>query len=205
MSDRFDEWVDHPALGDEERERLRRVHDLLLGVRPPPDAPDLEPPRVEADVVPLRRPRPLLLLAAALAVAFAGGAGWLAARDGEETAAPPPTTAATTSAATTAEPPGRGVRMRGVGEAAGAVASVELLPRSRDGDYPVRLTVSGLPAGETFEMWVVDDDGELDTRCGSFRTVRGVTETTLSVDYRMRTRDRWVIVRPGSTEPLLTT
>lgn len=211
MSDRFGDWVDHPALGAEERERLRRVHDLLLEVGPPPEPPmAAAPPEPGADVALLRRRRrPLLLLAATIALAAAGGSGYLLGRGEGERAATPTTPATTTvtTATATVTPPRQGplVAMHGVGAAEGASATVEILPRAQSGDYPVQLRVEGLPANETFEMWVVDDDGELDARCGSFRTTAGVTETVLTAPYEMRTRDDWVIVRPGSTEPLLRT
>ncbi|HWG55541.1 MAG TPA: hypothetical protein VNT58_03365 [Gaiellaceae bacterium] len=212
MSDRFEDLVDDPRLGAEERERLRRMHDLLLAVGPPPEAPaHLEPP-VEADVVALRpRRRPLLLLAATVALAAAAGGGYLAGRDApNEAAAPPATTVAppaTTAPTTTTPPPARVplVAMRGVGAAAAASATVEILPRADSGDYPVRLRVKGLPANETFEMWVVDDDGELDTLCGTFRTTGAITDAVITAPYEMRTRDEWVVVRPGTTEPLLRT
>jgi hypothetical protein len=53
-------------------------------------------------------------------------------------------------------------------------------------------------------MWIVED-GELDDLCGSFTTGYGPTDVTIAVPYEMRARDDWVIVRPGSTEPLLRT
>jgi hypothetical protein len=211
MSDRFDELVDHPALTPEERARLRRVHDLLLDVGPPPEpSPHLRPPG-EGRVIPLsRRNRPLMLLAAALAVAAVGGAGYvLGDRTGAEEAATTVTATEATTVATTLttapEPPqGPLVAMTGVGAAEGASATVEILPRASSGDYPIRLEVRGLPERETFELWVVDD-GELEQLCGSFTTDYGVTEATITVPYEMRTRDEWVVVRPGTTEPLLRT
>jgi hypothetical protein len=220
MSDRFDELVDDPRLGNEERERLRRVHDLLVTVGPPPEASaHLQPPSV-GTVVPLRRrSRPFLLIAAALAVAAAGGAGYAIGRGGSEEAAPAVTTApppATTQPPVTTPPPattqtqppppprGTVVPMTGVGSASGALATVELLPRASSGDYPVRLRVEGLAANEVYELWVIDD-GELEQLCGRFRTTRGITDTILTVPYEMRTRDDWVVVRPGTAEPLLRT
>ncbi|HWH05670.1 MAG TPA: hypothetical protein VNT23_04450 [Gaiellaceae bacterium] len=203
MSDRFEELVDHPALGDEERARLRRVHELLLDVGPPADVRDAPgPPAVGAGTRALRpRRRPLLALAAALALVAAAGGGYVLGRGGSEEAAPP----TATTVAQTDYPPTRraSARPRGTGAAEGASASVELLPRASSGDYPVRLRVEGLPAG-TYELWVVDD-GELEQLCGTFRTVPGVTDTVLTVPYQMRSRDDWVVVRPGTTEPLLTT
>jgi hypothetical protein len=217
VSDRFDELVDHPSLTTEERARLRRVHDLLLEVGPPPEAPPhLSPPPGEAQVIPLRRrSRGVALLAAALGAAAVGGAGYLLGdRSGAEEAAQTVTVARTATQATTVietvttapeQPSGPVVRMAGVGAASGASATVELLPRAESGDYPVRIRAEGLPERTTFEMWLVDDDGEFDKLCGSFTSGYGETDETITVPYEMRTRDDWVIVRPGTTEPVLTT
>jgi hypothetical protein len=212
MSDRFDELVDHPSLSPEERARLRRVHDLLLEVGPPPEVPQHLRPPGEGRVIPFpRRNRGLMLIAAALALAAAGGAGYLL---GDRTASEEAARTITATEATTVvetvtsapeSPSGPRVSLTGVGEAAGASGTVEILPRAPSGDYPVRLRLSGLPERETFEMWIVDDDGELDKLCGSFASGYHGTDVTIPVPYEMRTRDDWVIVRPGSTEPLLRT
>jgi len=112
MTDRFDELVgevDDPR----ERERLRRVHELLLAAEPPPDiavGPSLVFPKHKAD---RRRVRPLALLAAALAVA-SFGAGWLVG--GREPA------------------PERVVTMDGVGTERDATASIRLLPQDEAGN-----------------------------------------------------------------------
>ena len=68
MSDRFDELVgeiDDPR----ERERLRRVHELLLSVDAPPEPSPVARPEVPAVTPSRRRSRTLALLAAALAAA----------------------------------------------------------------------------------------------------------------------------------------
>ncbi len=217
MSDRFDELVDHPSLTAEERTRLRRVHDLLLEVGPPPEAPPHLSPPAEAEVIPMRRrSRAVALLAAALGAAALGGAGYvLGNRSATEEAAQTVTAEQTVTAtqATTVretvtaapeQPSGPVVRMAGVGAAEGAWATVELLPRAESGEYPVRIHAEGLPERTTFELWVVDY-GELEELCGSFTSGYDETDVTLVVPYEMRTRDDWVVVRPGTTEPLLTT
>jgi hypothetical protein len=115
-----------------------------------------------------------------------------------------PTTVVETVTTAAEQPGGPLVSMTGVGAARGATATVEILPRARSGDYPIRLRARGLPDRETFELWVVDD-GELKELCGSFTTGYDTTDATITVPYEMRTRDDWVVVRPGTTEPLLQT
>ena len=81
MKPDFDELVG-TDLGPEERERLRRAHDLLIAAGPPPELPPAladptGPPK--ADVIPFwnrRRNAVIAVLAAALA-ALAFGIGYL--------------------------------------------------------------------------------------------------------------------------------
>lgn len=181
MSDRFDELVGD--VGDrEERERLRRVHELLLSVEPPPG--------VVAPPVPLQRRRPqrLALLAAALA-ALAFGAGYLLGGAGDTDAV-------------------RVIPMAGVGEARGASASIELLPEDTAGNWPMNVVIRGLEPSRNrsdwYELWLTRD-GRLVSSCGRFVLRRGRTEVTLTVPYPLRSYDGWVVTRRGSSQPLLTT
>ena len=182
MSDRFDELVggvDDPR----ERERLRRVHELLLSVERPPA---LVPPlRLE------RRRAPVALLAAAVAlVAAAFGGGFALGDRGSE-----------------AEPV-RTIAMTGVGEARGASATIVLLPADGAGNLPMRVRVRGLePARGRFdfyELWLTKDGKPLGS-CGRFKVHAGLTEVTLSVPYGLRGYDGWVVTRRDSDRVLLTT
>ncbi|MEP7334479.1 MAG: hypothetical protein ABI717_01745, partial [Actinomycetota bacterium] len=68
----FDELIGD--LPPDERERLRRVHELLVAAGPPPELPQLlSSPPVRA----LRRRRAAALLVAAALALAAFGAGWL--------------------------------------------------------------------------------------------------------------------------------
>lgn len=182
MSDRFDELVGEVA-DHEERDRLRRVHELLVSVDPPAD--------VIAAPIPLRprRPRRLALLAAALAGLALFGAGYLVGEAGEPDAL-------------------RVIEMTGVGQARGASAEIELLPEDAAGNWPMNVVLRGLEPSrdrsDWYELWLTRG-GKLAAPCGRFIVQAGRNEVTLSVPYRLRRYDGWVVTRRGSNEPLLTT
>ena len=187
MSDRFDELVgevDDPR----ERERLRRVHDLLLSVDAPPErspTPGDAAPPSPASLLPRRRGRALILLAAALAAA-SFGAGWLAGARGGDT------------------DPELVIAMSGPG----ATGSIELLPQDASGNWPMNVLVRGLDASrdrsDYYELWLTKRGKPVEL-CGRFTVHPGVTTVTLSVPYGLRNYDGWVVTRAGSDEILLTT
>jgi hypothetical protein len=197
VSDRFDELlggVEDPG----ERERLRRVHELLLAVDPPPDVSPAAASSASGPELVLqehklsRRRRPLLLaaaLAALLAVA-AFGAGFLAGdRAGE------PETV-------------RVIPMSGVGPERDAAAEIELLEEDAAGNWPMRVVLRGLEPSrdrdDWYELWLTSD-GELTGSCGRFMVNPGETAVTLTVPYGLRAYDGWVVTRRGSSEVLLST
>ena len=191
MTDRFDELVgeiEDPV----ERDRLRRVHDLLLSVDPPPEVPPAVrslPAAAPVRELPRRRRAALALIAAALAAA-SFGAGWLAsARTGDEDAV-------------------RVIPMSGTARAAGATASIELLPDDESGNWPMNLRISGLTPSrdrsDWYELWLTKDGKPVDP-CGRFTVHAGVTTVVLSVPYGLRQYDGWIVTRHDSDVPLLTT
>jgi hypothetical protein len=167
-----------------ERARLERVHDLLVAAGPPP-----EPVGAPVELRPARRRGPLLALAAALAVtAFALGAALVEGSGGRnvdftET-------------------------MTGTAAAADATASLAVFDLDDAGNWPMELTVSGLPAaasGRPFELWLTRG-GELAALCGGFFTdAGGRASVPMNAPYRFDEFDGWVIVEEGSERPLLTT
>ncbi len=193
MSDRFDETIGGTeGIDPAELARLRHVHELLLEVGPPPELPvDLAEPPTPAEVVrlvPRRRRGALALLAAALALALFG-AGYLVG--GRNNAVAPVAT----------------IPLAGVGDGAGAFASIELLPEDASGNWPMNLRIRGLEPSvgrtDSYELWLARD-GRLTRLCGVFTVHTGVTEVQLSVPYRLRGLD-WVVTRSGSKQPLLAT
>jgi hypothetical protein len=188
VSDRFDDLVGGIA-DPEERERLRRVHELLLSVEAPPELP--APAEAPVVVLPQRRRYAAALIAAALAAALFG-AGYLTGGRSDDVVAE------------------RVIPMAGVNDGRGASASIELLPQDAEenGNWPMWVRVRGLEPSEDradyYELWLTRD-GKLVDSCGRFTVHAGLTTVRLSVPYALRRYDGWVVTRRGSDEPLLTT
>lgn len=183
MTPDFDELVGSD-LDPQERARLERVHDLLIAAGPPP-----EPLEAPVALQPARRRGALMALAAALAVAaFALGAALV---DGSG---------------------GRSLdfteTMAGTPAAAEATATLAVFDLDAAGNWPMELTVAGLPpakGGRPFELWLTRE-GELKALCGGFFTDGdGWATVPMNAPYRFDEFDGWVIVEQGSETPLLTT
>ncbi len=172
----FDELVG-TDLSPAERERLRRVHDLLVAAGPPPEMPQLlaSPP---LRALPRRRVA-ALLLAAALALGAFGG-GWLLGAKNDEFDVR------------------RAVPMRATANAPNASALFELGYPDDDGNWPMLVTVRGLkplPDGGYYEL-LLTKDGRPVAVCGSFKVKsQGATTVRLGASYELSDFDGWV-VRP---------
>ena len=177
-------------LGPDERARLERVHELLIAAGPPPELPPhlaTAPAEPKAAVIPIRRGRWRTAgLAAAAALLIAFGAGWLfgdrhASVDVQAT-----------------------VAMTG---ANGAHASLAVLRVDAAGNWPMKMTVTGLPAlshGRTYTLWLTKK-GKLEALCGTFTVGKGTTTVRLNAPYRLREYTGWVVVVSGTQRPLLRT
>ena len=187
MSDRgpsFDDLVG-TDLEAAERDRLLRVHVLLVEAGPPPELSSPAPVVLH----PRRRRGALLAIAAALSLAvFAVG---VVVGDRSD---------------------GRGVdfvvAMSGTAAAADARASLTVFEIDEAGNWPMEMTVQRLaPAagGRPYELWLTKD-GKLAALCGSFLTEPdGSAEVPMNAPYKLKEFDAWVVVEEGSTTPLLTT
>jgi Anti-sigma-K factor rskA len=179
------------GLDPAEYERLRLVHELLLEAGPPPElAPSLAAPPAAWPTGRLiafpRRRRATLLLIAAATVLAVFGAGWLGGA---------------TSKTAQIE---RTITMSGP---AGAHATLQLLHADNAGNWPMTINISGLaalPAGQTYALWLTKN-GKLDVPCGTFTVGAGTTTVNLNAPYHLTEYDGWVVVRNGSTTPMLTT
>lgn len=189
----FDDLVGGDVEGGE-RERLRRVHELLLDAGPPPELP----PHLESGPTlgmtlgrSRRSPRSrVALLAAAiclLAVAFV--LGYLAGNRGGGIAH-----------ATT-------LRLTGTKMAPGALASLRVLPADTAGNWPMKLAATGLPklGSEGYYEVFLMRDGKLYAPCGAFvgKGPNTAVDVSLNSPYSPKAHDTWVVTmhKRGMTGP----
>ena len=185
----FDDLVgnDLPAA---ERERLLRVHQLLIAAGPPPEGMAAVPlPATPEPAARERVRRPRRLALAALAAAFAVavfGAGFFVGDRGPGTF--------------------EVVEMAGTGEAVNAHAELEIFDIDDAGNWPMELRAEGLePSGPRYELWLTKK-GRLSALCGDFLVQPdGTVKVPLNAPYKLLDYDEWVVVREGSDDPLLTT
>jgi hypothetical protein len=183
-------------LEPEERDRLRRAHDLLIAAGPPPELPPgladpTGPP--EAEIVPFwnrRRNAAVAVLAAAVA-ALAFGVGYLT---GHKHSGQSFTEGAIVMSGTVAAPEG-------------AHGSVQLGSKDDAGNWPMLVRISTLhklPDGAYYTLWMTKK-GRAAAPCGSF-LVRGgdhPIEVKFTVAYKRTNFDGWVVTlqKRGQHDP----
>ena len=182
--------IDFDDLDAGERERLERVHALLLQAGPPPELspalarPEAPPEPARVLQFPKRRQRVLLLAAATIAAAAFGG-GYLAGHP----------------ATFTAE---RVVDMHAP-NGGSALAVLKIAKRDEGGNWPMRISISGLPQQTQrtayYELWLTRD-GRPSKSCGTFRVYGKTTTVNLSVPYSFKGISGWVVTahKPGETD-----
>ena len=187
MNDRgpsFDDLVG-ADLSPDERERLLRVHELLVEVGPPPEMASKAPVHLH----PRRRRGALLAIAATLALTvFAVGVVVGDRSDGRAVDFVVP--------------------MSGTAVAADASASLDVFDVDAAGNWPMEMKVQGLAptrSGRPYELWLTKS-GKLAALCGSFLTgPDGSAVVPMNAPYRFSDFDGWVVVEEGTEAPLLTT
>ena len=179
----------------EEREHLRRAHDLLLAAGPMPELPPgLEEPslgnrpeRLEENVyqlLPRRRTGAALALAAAIAlIAFVGGYTAGFRHDGFATQYTVP--------------------MHGASGLA-ASAKIQIGKRDSHGNWPLRVEAKGLPNLRRgyYEMYLTR--GKHIWTCGRFAGGgQSTVKVRLTVPYSFRRGDGWIVTKqlPGQATP----
>jgi hypothetical protein len=189
----FDELIG-PDVEQAERARLRAVHDLLVQAGPPAElSPELEAGPTLALTMQRRQRRGgrrVLLLAAAVAlVAMAFLAGYITGNgkgDG-------------LSAGTT-------MSLVGTKAAPGALASLRIQPADAAGNWPMKISVTGLPMLPPHGYYTVYlvRNGKPFAPCGFFvisARDRG-TSVWLNAPYKLQPHDTWVVTKqlPGNHE-----
>jgi hypothetical protein len=177
----FDDLVGDD-LPPEERDRLLRVHELLVAAGPPPELPPslADPPRPQTKValLPSRRRYTFVgVAAAAVLAAFVGG--YLAGGHGA-------------GFSTAAVRPMHGTRLAPL-----ATATIRVAEPDKAGNWPMRFSVSGLPAlrrGEYYELYL-SRHGKPIATCGTFTVHGGTTVVRLNAPYELRRFDGWVVTR----------
>jgi hypothetical protein len=189
----FDELVG-PDVDGEDHERLRRVHELLLQAGPPAElSPEVESGPTLAMTLgraPRKMRRSVTLLAAAIAlVAVAFLAGYLTGNGNGN---------GLTS--------GHTLSLVGTKAAPGALASLRIEPADPAGNWPMQLSVTGLPKLPPRGYYTVYlmRDGKPYAPCGTF-VVAGKaygTSVSLNAPYELRRGDTWVVTKqmPGHHE-----
>jgi hypothetical protein len=189
MSRDLEQIVDLAGLDPSDQARLRRVHDLLVAVGPPAELPAAllaAPSAPVADVVSLtsrrRRPTVVVLLAAAVAAACFG-TGYVIANE-----------------AHTSSP--RALEVVSLQGQQNSFASLRVSPADANGNWPVQLTVTGLPqlsnnARYVLMLW---KNGKPSSLCGMFEVGKsGATTVAFSVPYAITKSTRFVVTEmvPG--------
>jgi hypothetical protein len=181
----------------EERDRLRRAHELLVEAGPPAElGPEMEAvPWPDEALMPLgltRRPvrkRSPLMLAASIATA--GLLGFVIGQ-------------ASNSSSTNIAAQ-RVVKLTGTVLAKDGRATLEIGSKDSHGNWPMVLHVTGLrslPAGGYYDLFL-SRNGKPIALCGTFNVRAGETVVRMNAAYELKRFDGWIVTRqqPGEHEP----
>ena len=185
MTADFDELVDLTGVSPEDRARMLRMHDLLVAAGPPADLPsDLAgaPSDVGgAKVIEFprrRRTAAAISIAAAVAVACFSG-GYLLAHQAHS---------------------GSGlhaIRVVGLSGEQNSLASLRVGAADANGNWPVQLTVQGLPplhGTDSHYLLMLTQNGKPTWVCGMFKVGKdGATTVAFSVPYRITGQTKWAV------------
>jgi hypothetical protein len=182
---------------DDERERLRGTHKLLVEAGPPPElTPEMEAvPWPEEALMPLglmrrsARKRSPLLLAAAIATAAL--LGFMIGQS-------------FSSSSTTIDAQ-RVVKLRGTELARNAEATLRIGSQDSQGNWPMVLSVTGLaalPPGGYYDLYL-SRGGKPIALCGTFNVKHGTTSVRMTAAYELKRFDGWIVTRQlrGQHEP----
>ena len=185
MTADFDDIVDLAGVSPEDRSRMLRVHELLVAAGPPADLPSAlteAPSGVdEAKVIAFprrRRTAAAILIAAAVAVACFSGGYVLANQAHHGTSL-------------------HAIRVVGLSGEQNSLASLRVGAADANGNWPVQLTVKGLPqlhGTDSHYLLMLTQNGKPTWVCGMFKVGSdGATTVSFSVPYRITGQTKWAV------------
>lgn len=180
-----------------ERDRLRRMHDLLVATGPPPElspalagaptAPAADDEEPDTSWMPPRRLGAALLIGAGL-LGAAFGVGYIAGQDRGSDSRP----------AAAPEQPTSVVALRPSDQNNTAGASIRLGRKRADGNWPMVVTVRGLKhlARGDYYTLALTRKGRPAVTCGTFNVAAtGTTTIRMIAAYDLENFEGWVITR----------
>jgi hypothetical protein len=189
----FDELIG-PDVQPSERARLRSVHELLIQAGPPAElSPEIEAgPTLAMTLqrVPRRRGHRTLLLAAALALVALTFLGGYIVGNGHGNGLDA----------------GKTLSLVGTKAAPDALASLRIQPVDASGNWPMKISATGLPqlpAHGYYSVYLVRD-GKPFAPCGYFivKASDAGVSVWLNAPYKLQAGDTWVVTKqlPGHHE-----
>jgi len=182
---------------EEERQRLRRAHELLVQAGPPPElSPAMDAvPWPEESQRPAGKPRQQRLLLLAAALATAAVLGFVLGQSSGP------------SSSSASIDPVRVVKLAGTSLDRNARGTLALGKADEGGNWPMLLHATGLrqlPEGGYYDLYLTKG-GKPVVLCGSFNVRSGEAIVRFSAAYDLSHFDRngWVITRqlPSNHEP----
>ena len=185
MTADFDQMVDLTGVSPEDRARMLRVHELLVSAGPPADLPselaDAPSEVGGAQVIAFprrRRTAAAISIAAAVAVACFSG-GYLLANQAHHSSSL------------------HAIRVVGMSGEQNSLASLRVGAADANGNWPVQLTVQGLPplhGTDSHYLLMLTQNGKPTWVCGMFKVGKdGATTVTFSVPYRITGQTKWAV------------
>ena len=184
MTADFEQMVDLAGVSPEDRARMQRMHELLVSAGPPADLPlqlaDAPSDVGGAQVIAFprrRRTAAAISIAAAVAVACFSG-GYVLANQAHHGSL-------------------HAVRVVGLSGEQNSLASLRVGAADANGNWPVQLTVQGLPplhGTDSHYLLMLTQNGKPTWVCGMFKVGKdGATTVTFSVPYRITGQTKWAV------------
>jgi len=181
----FEQMVDLTGVSPEDRARMQRMHELLISAGPPADLPselaDAPSDVGGAQVIAFprrRRTAAAISIAAAVAVACFTG-GYVIANQAHHSSSL------------------HAIRVVGLSGEQNSLASLRVGAADANGNWPVQLTVQGLPplhGTDSHYLLMLTQNGKPTWVCGMFKVGKdGATTVTFSVPYRITGQTKWAV------------